>query len=282
MASETLVYTSPDGDTLDIRSSARFVQGIDGRFSPPVTIITDKVPSSDGSRFREARFEDRILSIPWAVTEADRASVRSFLVTAARTFNQSKGLGVLRLTDEASSSYDLSCILRDGLSGVDSDGRPLLQRVVLQFIAPDPFWYDTTAVSHSWVTGDEPGSFFPILPLVLSSSTVFAQPTILNDGDIKAWPVWTIAGPGSDFVVRNFTTGKTLSVNYTLGAQQTLEIDTRSGVKSVKVDGVSVFENATGALWPLEPGDNSISVELNASTSDTVVGLSYRRGWIAA
>lgn len=282
MASETLVFTAPDGNTLDIRSDTTWVRGVDGRFSPPVQIIADAVPNMAGSRFRSARDLDRILNIPWAVTESDRAALRAFLVQSASTMDPTQGLGTLTLTNEAGASYDLECVLQDGFGAGDADGSPNLQRLVLQFRAPDPYWYDASPVATTYELGGEEGSIFPFPPLILSSSTVFSNPTITNNGTIEAWPIWTITGPGSDLILRNNTTDKTLTLPHVLTAGEYLEIDTRRDHKTVTVDGVSVFDELTGALWSLAKGENSVSIELNSATEDTVVALQYYQGYRAA
>lgn len=152
----------------------------------------------------------------------------------------------------------------------------------VEFVAEtDPWWQDVGDITADFRTG-APATFFPFFPLRLSSSEVFADAQVVNDGDVEAWPVWVITGPGSGVVLRNLTTGTMLSVAVNLAAGESLTVDTRPGHKTVTAnDGSNAFNlvGATSSLWSLLVGTNSIRIELGAATSSSVVSLRYKRRW---
>lgn len=152
---------------------------------------------------------------------------------------------------------------------------------VVRFDASDPWWYDASDSSEDFATGTL-ATFFPIFPLRLSSSEVFAVATVDNDGDTDAWPVWTITGPGSAIVLRNLTSGLLLSIAATLDVGETVTVDTRRGAKTiVKNDGTNLFSSSTGDLWPLVEGSNSVQIEMGSATSSSLVNVRWRRRWMA-
>lgn len=282
---EQYAYINGSGDTFNLTQQDEYLcpQGIDGRFMAPPNFITQTVPERDGTTFRSVQLQTRALTIPITIMGAARAEVRTRLVALMQALNPKLGLGTFRLTTEAGTQRDLYCIYESGLENADNDLSDRTQGFVLSLRAFDPYWYDTTPSAQSWTTGQEPGTLFPIFPIVLASSTVFSQPTIDNAGDAEAWPVWTITGPGSAITLRNNTTGEFITLSTVVGAGQTLEIDTRPGYKTITLDGVNVFDDmsATSSLWALAVGSNSISLEINGATGATIVNLSYQRRWLS-
>ena len=149
--------------------------------------------------------------------------------------------------------------------------------------ATDPYWYDTADIVNTYVSGGTPPAFFPFFPLRLSSSSVFASPVVVNDGDVEAWPVWTIVGPGSAIVLRNLTVGSVLSLPVTLGVDEAVTIDTRPGVKTVRnSSGLSLFGSLTwdSALAALVKGPNTLALEMSGATPASSIMLSYRRRFL--
>src|SRR5690606_15899574 len=108
-------------------------------------------------------------------------------------------------------------------------------RAVVSWRAPDPYWYELNA-STERVVSAAGVPFFPLLPLNLSPSNVIGDQTVQNDGDVEAWPVWTVRGPYAEVRVANLTTGRTLYLTAPASAGEVLVIDTRPRRKTV-IDG---------------------------------------------
>ena len=161
---------------------------------------------------------------------------------------------------------------------------------MLAFFAADPFWYDDTETTSTFAASGAASPFFPIPNattgsfITITSSEVFATEVVTNSGDVPAYPVWTITGPGSAIALRNITTDKqiTLSANsgLSLTASQTLEIDTRPGSTLVERDGANVAAYLADAseLGPLDLGANTIQIEMSGTTGDSSVEIAYRAG----
>jgi hypothetical protein len=142
---------------------------------------------------------------------------------------------------------------------------------------------NTTTTVLTSTTLYKSGSFFPFFPLTLLNSSLFASVTAQNDGDVDAWPIWTIEGPGSSILLRNQTTGKVLSLpSVTLTAGQQVQIDTRPNRRSVTVLGVNGFSSLSSDsnLWPLVSGANGISIEMGGTGADSRVTLRFTERYL--
>lgn len=277
MPDEVTEFIDPDGTsiTLDVDWDAS------GRGMPPIEFEEDQVPERSGSRHRNTRHGVRELVLPLWVDADSSAALRTTLRSLMYTMDPVRGAGKIRVTSELGDQREVTCRYAAGLEMAEKLGDtsgPTLQRLPAVFRVFDPYWYAVADNTASFETGDT-ATFFPFFPLRLSSSEVFATGTITNEGDVYAWPVWTITGPGSVLVLRNLTTGKTLTLTATIGAGEQVVIDTREGAKTVtKNDGTNLFSglSATSSLWSLQKGANALQIELTGATSASLVHLAYR------
>lgn len=183
------------------------------------------------------------------------------------------------------TSRELEGVCTGGLD--DSDTLEAMgttwQDLVLSLTCVDPYPRDASATVYTFTSGLGIRSWWPYWPYDLTPSAVFAQEVITNSGQIEAWPIWTITGPGSDPTLTNLTTGEVLALSgLTLAAGDVVTIDTSEGVKTIlNQNGVNLWPYATLAseMWPLGVGTNSIRVQMAGATGSSAVALSYRRRW---
>lgn len=247
---------------------------VSGRFAPPVAMEEEAIPGQPGLRLRTVRHRERDFTLPLWITAASEAALRTALRQLIAKMDPTRGAGKVRVTGPGGDQREIECYYSGGLEMAERLGDtsgPLLQRGIATFRAHDPYWQDTTdTAAGPWQIGTAPGSFFPFFPLRLSSSEIFAATTITNLGDVDAWPVWTIVGPGSAISLKNLTTGKSLTLSTTISAGSSVVIDTRPGKKTVtRSDGVNLYSSlsSTSSLWPLRYGANSIQIEMAGATA---------------
>lgn len=275
MTLETLTWFDPDGTSVDLFDT----RGINGRMMPPIRYTEDVVPGQPGARLREVQIAPRQVVVPILVDEASTPAYRAALRTMADLLDPTKGEGVLRAVDQEAAVRELHCFYIDGF-GIE-ENYPVHARPSLLFRACDPFWYDAADTQVDYVVGS-PATFFPIFPLRLSSSEVFADSAVDNTGKFT-WPVWEIRGPGTGVALRNLTSGKLSSLSRPLLAGESATFDTREGVKTITLqDGTNLFPFFSGTLWPLASGSNAIRVEMSGATSDSRVTLRYKRRFLSA
>lgn len=278
---EVSVWIDADGSMLPLAVEWRAT----GRFAPPTEREEDTVPGEPGSRLRAVRHGVRDFSLALWITGTDEADLRTQMRALTYRMDSVRGDGKIRVTAPGGDQREITCRVTGGLEMSeilgDSSG-PTAQKAVVTFRAVDPYWADVADVVQDFTSAAAP-SFFPIFPLRLASSEVFVDATITNTGDVAAWPVWQVTGPGSGLVLRNLSTGELLELTGTLTAGEFVTIDTRPGAKTVtKNDGTNLFPqlSTVSALWALQSGATLLRVEMTGTTSASSVRLSYRTRYL--
>lgn len=104
--------------------------------------------------------------------------------------------------------------------------------------------------------------------------------TIVNPGDVEAWPVWVITGPMTQLRAWNETLNTRFALTYTLTEQQTITITTfRPTVRGPGDANLSKhidwFNTAGTELWPLADGPNIVGLEVDGAGATTQVRMSF-------
>jgi hypothetical protein len=278
-------WIDANGTEYAISDNHLIKSGPDGRYMPPISFVEEEVPFQSGTRLRSVKVGAREFDLTFYIDGDSEADVRNKTRNLLRTFNPLKGDGKIYVVAPDNSQREINCRYASGLEISEKDGSKIghLQTVTLVFRAFDPYWYDTSTQVQTFKVNEAPGSFFPIFPLRLASSAVFADMSVENTGDVETWPEWIITGPGENIVLRNLSTDEVTELSVTLGAGETLTIDTRPYNKTVtKGDGTNLFYTLSddSSLWALREGDNSIQLEMAGTTTESSIQLSYRnRYW---
>lgn len=280
--SETLTFIDPDGVETPLSSSTiSTLWGVTGRFMPPIDYVEETTPERAGARIRATKIRPREIAVPLFLEGPTPAELRALIRDFARRLFPARGDGRLRNVGPDGDTRELLCRYANGLELTETtaEGGVTWQRTLIVFrAAEDPYWRAVDPVELDFGTG-EPPAFFPIFPLRIARSSVFGGVTIDNVGDVEAWPIWTISGPGSNLNLENVTTGEFIALDTVLGAGDEIVIDTTPGVKSVELaDGSNLFPDLVDgySLFPLQKGENEISVGLEGADDTSAIALSYR------
>jgi phage-related protein len=282
MAREILIWIEPDGTEHNLTGLENIEISLSpsGRFMPPFNIVDQQVPFQFGSRLRQINVNPREIDLPIQIICSSTMELRDKLRQMMNIFNPLKGDGKLKSIAEDGSQRIIACRYQSGLE-IEESNLPN-QKAVIVLKAFDPLWYDQNVIVQIFTVG-QPATFFPFPPLRLSNSTVFADTSINNTGDVEARPQWIITGPGDTIYLRNLTTGELININTSLDVGETINIDTRAGKRTIKKsDGTNLYPvlSDDSALWSLQQGINNIRIEMSNATSQSGVQLSYQnRYW---
>lgn len=289
---DRVTWTSGDGSTVidftdDVAGYNLIGDGITGLRSVAYDMSTVTYAGMDGDTVTQLRALPNTPTLGLLVQADDEVSFRAKargLVHAMRP--RVSGVvtpGTLTASRMDGTSRSLSCYCVAGLEGDEGSqvmGPGRWWKLALKFHGPDPWWLgDQQAVDVGLSAG---GPFFPIFPLALAPSSVQGQFVLdLSGSDAPAYPIWTITGPGSSIVLTNVTTGASLSLDVSLVLGQSLTIDTRPQVRSVRRnDGVSLMPQVTPgtdpSLWSLVEGVNTVSATMTGATSDSRITGTYQ------
>lgn len=266
-------------------SNIRILKGMQGFYMPPFSTTEEETPFQAGSRLRSVQASAREMDLPIRINGDSPIELEKNIRAVLRIFNPIRGDGKFIFTAIDGSKRELNCRYISGFEMNESSGlrTETYQKAVGVFRAFDPYWYDSNTIVQTFKINESPGLFFPILPLRLASSTVFADISIDNTGDVETWPEWIITGPGENIVLRNMSTNEVMSLDASLEAGETLTIDTKPYQKTVtKSDGTNLFYTLSdeSSLWALQEGDNSIQIEMGNATAESSIQLTYRnRYW---
>lgn len=260
---------------------------IAGWGAAPVSLVTDPL-ARGGVSVRHQRREPRRLTWPLHVYGDTHLQFVRRYRALMRAFTLTKYLGPGVLTvyrSEDSSARQIEAYYEDGFGGETGENW-LSANPVLTLLCPDPYWRDVNPqqVSRDYVSST--GRSFLSPYLTVSSSRTLGQSMIANDGDVEAWPSWTITGPATQLTATNTTTGDSFTLTYNLlsGQQATIAVDpTRPMLRGP--GGVNLIGslNWPGAvLWALVPGTNNVDLQLLGSGPGTKVELAYYRRYETA
>lgn len=253
---------------------------------PPIANTEAKTPLTDGAVLRFTLADVRVVDLPILVTAPTYADLYAANRALRQALNPKRGKGIIRVTAPDGAVRDLNCVYNSGFEEDLGKGFSSYQQAVLVFRAQDPYLYDRDATIQTFYGSSAP-NFFPILPIRLGTSSVLSSFSIDNLGDVEAYPVFVIQGPGSGIVLTNNTTGKKIDLTANGGlsllSTDTLTIDTQARTVT-KQDGTSQYNHLTfaSALWALAQGINSISVTMAGTTSASFVQVQYKQRYLGA
>ncbi|MEU2854136.1 phage distal tail protein [Streptomyces syringium] len=234
--------------------------------------------AGDGARHRGQRILPRDIDMPLDIVGWDRRHLTELVSRLARAL---AGECSLVLVDAEGVRWTTP-VYRVGGGEVSLEGGTDIQTVIT-FRAPDPY-FTASAVSTQQVGGEQ--NTAPLLSsltsLPLAASQAIGDIELDNVGDVAAYPVWTVYGPGRDLTVTSPDGRETLRWEGTLDASETLIVDTRTGTVT---DGKGANRYALLApaprFWTVPPGTSTAHVSLLDTTADSRVECSWRaRKWM--
>lgn len=263
----------------DRPSGYRLMQnGTTGLHAPTYRFSSDQYAGTDGETLQALTADRRIITLGLQIEAPDEATFRQRWRALTRAMRPKAGNGRLEVRDEFGATRTLTCRYMSGLEGDGTDMFDGTQGMaVAKLVAFDPWWWGpSVTVSFGLAAPSVFLSSTLPFPRMLSASTIQGGQGIdLTASDTPSYPVWTVTGPGSSLTLTNVTTGRVIRVNAALGDGQTMVIDTRPGMQSVRSgDGTNLMGTlATDpALWPLIEGVNEVTAVLgNAGDASRVL-----------
>lgn len=267
-------------------------RGARGLGFPRVTPYGDKLPYGPGVALRRIGTPANLLELPIRLERSTAAlldalldSVRGWVMPGTER-NATPSTVKLQVTRSDGAVREIEGVYAGGLEGDDAAGITTWQLAMLNLFCYEAYWRDATATTFTFTSGEGVRSWFPYWPYDLTPSSVFAEETITNTGQIETWPVWTITGPGTNPTLTNLTTGEVLELSgLTLAAGDVVTVDTSERGPTAKTitnqNNVNLWPYATptSAMWPLGVGANEVRAAMGNVSVASAVSMSYRRRW---
>jgi hypothetical protein len=253
--------------------------GVTGLGLPPVSVQWLE-GAGDGAVFRGTRVQTRDIDLPLDILALDRADLQKKLSRLALML--AGGCSLVLDDDGIQWSTEVHRVGGGEYTyGEDTIGTNEFQ-TVLTLRAGDPYFISSQQQVRT-VSGAVAGTAFltNLVSMKVSPSQAIGSIDLSNSGDVAAYPVWEVRGPGDHFVATS-PSGETLKWNGTLTAGQRLIVDTRKGTVQDET-GANRYDllDTAPRFWTVQPGESTATASLLNTTSASQITCSwYPRKWM--
>jgi hypothetical protein len=257
--------------------------------------VANDVKVSDTTIVTELSTDPRQIEMEILFRGTDAIDLRNNVRTWMKRFNPLTGEGRIQVVGPDGSKRFLKCRYTRGFEGEEIKGRKgdTFLYMIGIWESSDSYWYNAIGYNQTFTLTPNTAPSLPItLPFQLYSTTLIAGIPIMNNGDVEAFPIWEVGGPGANLQIMNLSLPGDVAFNsigfpsggYTLAANEIITIDTSPGKKTVirKSDAMSLYENLTNGsyFFPLKPGANTIQVQLSNATVASYVRLTFNERYL--
>lgn len=274
----TVVYSleGANGDSVVFDQADLVLNTGIGGFGIPPTSVRIEASAGDGGVWRHTKRLPRDVDLPITIFGDNRVDVESKLRRIGKILQDEQGPSKLRATYSNSTSLYLELHYVGGAETTidnNSAGQTWC-RWVLSMRAPNPFWRSGIKEQFSISTGSTGRGLLPLLTkMKVSSSSTLGVVTVVNAGDVNAFPVWQITGPADDLVIGNGTDSFGFAKVF---SGEVITVDTESGTV-INADGENLYARLDDApkLFSLPTGTTGLSVLGTDTDLDFNVKLTY-------
>lgn len=237
--------------------------------------------AGSGSTWRGSRVGRRVMSLPLKVYAANRSDLSALLSDLSIMLDPfivhagvDRGSARLFFGGPDDNEWFVDVVRSGGgdwSRKVDSDDRTYF-KTTLGLEAGDAFW--TRNKPEEFKVRQEP-SGNPLLPRIarlrVGSTATTGVREVTNVGDTWAWPVITVKGPTTGFVLTG-PNGEKLEWNGVLSSADTLTIDMRANTVEDQT-GANRYGGLSPAprFWYIAPGTSEVQIEIDEMTTDSLL-----------
>lgn len=230
-------------------------------FGIPPTSVRIEPSAGDGGVYRHSKRLPRDVDLPITIFGADRGEVQENLRRLGRILQDNQGPTQIKADYSDGTSLFLPLHYTGGGETVWGSNTAGLTwcRWVISMRAPNPFWLSAIEEQFSIGTGSTGRGLLPLLTkMKVSSSSTLGVVTVVNAGDVRAFPIWKITGPVSDLVIgngveqfgfANVFSGEVITVNTETGS-----------VTNFDGDNLYARLNVAPKLFSLPPGTTGLTI----------------------
>lgn len=235
--------------------------------------------AGDGAIFRGSRLRSRNIDIPLLLQAADRPRLQEMVGRLEQML--SSGLFQWRWYEDDGTYWSTDVAWQAGggwIYGQDTIGQRDL-RTTVTLRAQSPYWtYSVSASERVQNTGASRGLLNGSLTKMrISASQAIGTMRLNNDlAFAPSYPVWTVVGPGSNFIARS-PSGQTLHWTGTILAGSSITLDARKGTV-VDGSGANLYGQLAAApkFWPVPPGTSVCTASLEGATTASSITCTWQ------
>lgn len=281
MVNVSISLIGSNGDTIQLTnefSDYVLTTGVLG-FGIPPTQVRISESASAGGVWRNTKRGVRDIDLPIVVTGTDRQDLETKLRRLSNLLQDFNGPTKIRASYSDGTAFELNAhYVGGGDVEYGEESNLKMAKWVISMQAPNPYWESVNPVNYTLQMiggrGLLKGST-SLSQLKLSGQYGFGDVTLVNPGDVVAYPTWTITGPADSVSISQNGVGFTYAGAIAAGEQ--VVIDTFTGTV-VDQDGVNRYGNLAAApkLFPINPGTQTVSIAAPGSIDTTVIAGNFK------
>lgn len=226
---EFVSYTSHDGVEYPLYGGKRALMSFSGLAMPDIRYITDSGPFINGVRVRDYRLDTRTIDFVQYERGCSRQKRWDNIGLMIDSIRMNRGgPGVILVVLPDGTQRAIGAWIQEGPAGeytADSAQVAFDIRELLRFLAPYPVWYDPTSEVETFVVTPVDSCLPTCLPTCLGNGVIYTTVQIAYTGTFESFPTITITGPLSQPQITNITTGKSIELDYVVGAGEVVTIE---------------------------------------------------------
>lgn len=236
----------------------------------PATVYTkSKRGGYQGSKLVTPTFASYQFVADWQIVGTDFADLclqRDLFLGILATVH-SDGAQTLVITNSDGSMRQISIKAIQVTGDIDTDSANSAF-VEVTFEAEYPFLQSYDLKTEDILIFNGGGFAIPFgVPLDMSAGAS-TEAILTNAGNYQAYPIFTFVGPLTNPTIENLTTGKSLSLTYTLSADtDKIIIDTYLRTVIIEPSGNVGRQYVSGDFWTVDKGDNEIQLTAGVGES---------------
>jgi len=257
-------YTNPNAGSITFSYNPYLITSLKGLDLAKINNQTQKGPYQDGATPIDQLFEVREVVLEGAINAPQNlVAIDGYKRAMLSALNPKAGPGILYYTNNI-RTYRLKNVVADGPIYSNKEATSPFQTFQITFYCNDPYLYDSSDTNTA-----------------LGSSTA-----ITNSGDVNMPYVLVIAGPCTNPVITNSTSGKSISYSGSLTSSQYLTISTAYGNIYATLNTNGTVTNAmasftsTTTFFSLGLGISNINK--SASSGTPIATMTYSPRYIGA
>lgn len=268
-----------NGLTIGTVASGYLIQNLSGFGFPEIDVNVKERGSYHGAKLAGYRYSRRVLNIELQIVGNDIGDFEDKRRALEQALTIMNGLTEVTFLTKDGVSVVADCILNSAFDAPYKSGQAILCDAQIQLVAPFPYFL---GASNNVDVNVAVGGGFAIpysIPLSMVTGGTGAT-TIANDGNGEAYPIFTLTGTLENPSIYNETTGKVLSVAYTLSTiSDTIVIDTYNRT-AVLNSGANVKSYVSGDFWTLHAGNNVVKLTSANASDDGSVNITFNDSYL--
>lgn len=248
-------------------------------FGVAPTNLSIREGAAEGGRHRRTKRGIRQLDIPFAFNGETPLEVYGYMRNLVNVLND-RDTPCRMFVSHAGEDVFTEVHLAAGADhqyGTDTNGRTWA-RWPVTLKAPNPYWTAVNAINYSLSTANAGRGLIKstsLSKLRLTSSSAIGSVVVNNPGDVPAYALWTVRGPGNGFTAKIAGSGFAFTVPILNSIPITIDTENKTVTDATGANRYGDLGPAP-KLFPIPAGRSVIDIVMEGSNSTSLIQFNFQ------